>query len=422
MKRWGPHAVRVPSRIAWMFADQLVASASNFGFVAVAAHALRPRDFGVLTLTYTVIVFANQLLEAAIAEPLLVRATRGLTKDAPAAVATITLVIGTALGLGWVAVAWSTSDSSAMLLGTALCVPWLLVQNALRYAAVAADRAVLAFISDLTWIALQAPLAWLVLVDPSVSREAVLLAWAAPGAVSCLPLLVGLRCRISLSAAGTFARRAGDLSRAYVAESLVFALNIHGIYFIVGFVSDVTQAGALRAAQSLFGPLSVVYSLIRTVGIAELAKAERDRALLARRAILVSVAAVAMSGAYCGGLLLLPDQVGTFLFSSLWLSASVLVAPLAVRSIFVGAGTATVAALRAAELVRATVTARIGSALLSFVVVLASATLWGARGAAWGVAVAAAISWMWFEIVLRAPHAGRRTASDEHRRLAEAQS
>ena len=418
MKRWGPSGVRVPPRIAWMFGDQLVASASNFGFLAVAANALSPRDFGVLTLTYTVVVFVNQLLEAAIAEPLLVRATSGLAKDAPTAVATITLALGTALGLGWIAVARSSSDSSATLAGAALCVPWLLVQNALRYAAVAADRTVLAFISDIVWLALQVPLAWAVLLHPGVSHEAVFLAWAAPGAVSCLPLFLGLRCRISFRAAHLFARRVGDLSRAYVAESLVFALNIHGIYFIVGFVSDVTQAGALRAAQSLFGPLSVVYSLIRTVGISELGKVGRDRALLARRAILVSIAAVAMSGAYCGTLLLMPDRVGTFFFSSLWLSASVLVAPLAVRSIFVGAGTATVAALRAAELVRATVTARIGSALLTFVVVMGSAAVWGARGAAWGVAVAAGISWMWFEIALRRPRLGKRTAAGDSRRLA----
>ena len=418
MKRWGPSGVRVPARVAWMFGDQLLASASNFGFLAVAANALSPREFGVLTLTYTVVVFANQLLEAAIAEPLLVRATSGLTKDAPSAVATITLVIGSALGVGWVALAWSSSHGSAALVGAAFCVPWLLVQNALRYAAVAADRAALAFVSDLSWLALQAPLALWVLLHPGVSRDAVVFGWAAPGAVSCLPLGLGRRCRISIRAAHEFARSAGDLSRAYVAESLVFALNIHGIYFVVGFVSDVSQAGALRAAQSLFGPLSVVYSLIRTVGIAELGKAGRDRALLARRAILVSVAAVAMSGAYCGTLLLMPDRIGTFFFSSLWLSASVLVAPLAVRSIFVGAGTATVAALRAAELVRATVTARIGSALFSFMVVIGSAAWWGARGAAWGVAFAAAISWMWFEFVLRRPHVDVRTATGESRRFA----
>jgi O-antigen/teichoic acid export membrane protein len=401
---------KVTSRFGWGLADQSLSSLTNFGLGILAARSLDPRQFGAFTIAFSVYAIALSVSRVIASEPLMIRfsavSVLEWRKGAAAATGTALLVAFLIASACAVAAAFLGGPLASAFLALGIMMPGLLLQDAWRFAFFASRRGGAAFANDLVWTVLLAVFVSLLIVSDMKSISAFLVVWGGSGSIAGVVGIVQARVVPSPSRATWWFRGQADLIPRFLGELGVSTLATQLTVFAIGAVAGLAAVGAIRAAQLLLGPLNVIY-----MGIGLIAVPTGARALVVSSAKLKRLCATWSTGLAACALAVgvtaavLPDSFGTALLGQNWSSAQSLILPVSIWmagfGVVLGAGVG----LRVLAAARLSLRARMLVAPLMVVSAVGGAALYGARGAAWGLAavypIGSIVWWRYFYRGLR---------------------
>lgn len=249
------------SRLSTSVCDQALSSATNFGLAAVAARWLAPSGFGAFAVALSVASFGLALQRGLVGEPLLAYCS----EDSEDALTSMrngirTAVLGSLVGAALaVVIALAAPPIARDLLYLGYCLPVLLTQDALRYAAFARTEPGRALLSDSLWAITElvmVPVAWHFLGHRASS---LFLAWAVGAAVAIVPLAVryaGYQ-PLTVSAARTWLTSTRELSHWLFAQVLLSHVIIQAVLLTLAARFGAAAAGGYRATQTLVMPIAV---------------------------------------------------------------------------------------------------------------------------------------------------------------------
>lgn len=391
------HAWRVPPvlrRASWNLVDQVIHSGTNAALTFLIARSVSSADFGGFGVAFTVFALIIGVSRAASTSPLSVRFTTVPAEDfkraAGAGVGTA-FTLGVVCGLGCLvagAVVGGAAGEALVALGVVL--PGLLCQDAWRLVFFAESRPRAAVVNDSVWAVTQLGAVGALVLGDFESIGPLVLVWGLSAAAAAL---LGLRqsgVRPRPFAAKAWMSRHRDLTGYLLAEFVTVQGGQQTAMLVIASVGTLEAIGALRGAQVLLGPTTILAIGMYTFALPEFS---RRRASLSVRgwmrgglALSLSVTSVALAW----GLLFLfaPDAVGESLLGDSWIGTkSVLLASIvgqAGATIVIGPSTMLYA------MDRARVTVRVHAVLAVLILGLGIGGVYvgGAEGAAWGFALA----------------------------------
>ncbi len=316
---------KLAGRAGWNLADQVVSSATNMLLAVLAARALTVDGFGAFSVAFTIYSLLISAGRSLISRPLTVRyaaASREGYRTAAQAALGATLVLGVVSGVVVAAVGLGMGgDLGTALLCMGILLPGLLLQDMWRMVFITEGRPQAAFVNDLVWGVVQVGLVAGFIALDRQSAVTLLAAWG--GAALVVAVLGGFqfrgRPRVLASGPWVYAQR--DLLVYYFASFItVMGANQVALLLIAG-LGDVSDLGALRAAQVVLGPLNLLGYALTAFAVPEMAR----RQLTGRRAIRVSVALsgfLVLADLVWGAILVfLPDSAGEALLGDSWSTA-----------------------------------------------------------------------------------------------------
>jgi len=383
-------AGRLAGRAGWALLDQGISSFTNFALGILIARSVSADEFGAFSLAFATYVVIVNLARALGTQPLVIRYS-GVTpmqwrRGAAAAMGTM-FVTGIVIGLFCIAggaLGGGTAGLTFVALGIAL--PALLVQDGWRFVFFAGGRDRDAVITDFVWaVALIGFLIAATRLTPGAPGA--VLGW---GASAVLGGLVGAwragvipRPRQTRS----WLHEHRDLVGRFSAEVLIGLGANQATIYVVGFTAGLAEAGSLRAAQILLGPMHVVLQAAHLIAVPEgvrirLRRPERFRLAIGG----LSIGLASVIGLWVLVLALLPVNVGQALLGDSWAEAQLVLVPLGLALVAQGVSGGALVGLRVLADAKSSLRARILDSTFSFVLGVGGALLGGAIGAAWGVA------------------------------------
>ena len=401
------------SRAFWVIADQAVSSLANAGLTIVLARTVSPTDYGAFALAFTIYSLVLSISQSVTGEVVVIRYSghrRSEHVRAGSAAAGGAVLVGLTCALVAVAVALTSADPLRdVLLTVGVLLPAFVLQDCWRTVFISRGTPVQAFLNDTSWIALQAVgIGTLLLLDV----ETVLPFVAVWGGAAVLSALLGVLQNGSaptLRTARWWFTGHREVSTPSLANSLATMGTTQIAFVLIAALGAVEDVGALRAAQTLLGPLNIIGFAASAFAVPEIVRRRLSPGGLVRAAAGISVLLVVVDVCWGAVLLLLPDRVGAFLLGETWESARSVLPGLVLFACCLSAAVGAGAVMRALN--RSNLLLRASIVLGPLIVGLAAAgvLLDGATGAAAGFAVAAGlvvpVTWL---LMLRAIRLGRR--------------
>ena len=324
--------VRMAGRAGWALVDQGISSFTSFTLGVLIARAVSRDDFGAFTLAFSTYLIILNIARAVGTQPLVIRfsgvETPEWRRGAAAASGTM-LTMGLGAGLLCLAIAAVTGPTvgpTFAALGIAL--PALMVQDGWRFIFFAAGRDRDAVLTDLSWaIALVVFLLLVARFAPGTPQS--VLAWGASAAVACLVGVWRSGFLPDPRAMPGWLREHSDLVGRYSLEVLVGLGASQAAIYVVGATAGLAEAGSIRAAQLLLGPMHIVLQAAHLIAVPEGVRIRRGspgRFRLAIGALGVGLAVVILGWVIT--LPLLPDALGQGLLGESWTSARLVLIPL----------------------------------------------------------------------------------------------
>ena len=402
------HALR---RLGWGVADQAVSSLTNFAVSIYVIRTLGAAQFGAFSLVYVTYAFALTASRGLATDPLLVRFSGTDLATWRRAVASCT---GTATAVGLVsgvcvlaaaAVLHGTASDAFVALG--LTLPGLLLQDSWRYSFFALGRGARAFMNDMIWAVALIPALVLVRVTGHNDVFWLILAWGASAAVAAAVGPFQARVIPRLSAAWAWLSRHRDLGPRYFAEGTTWSAATQLRAYGIGLILGLAALGYVQAANTLVGPLTVLFLGMSLVAIPEAARVLRSSPRrLPLFCVLVSGGLAAAALAWGIVLLIaLPRGLGQAVLGPVWRQAYPLVLPQVLFVIGQGIGVGSGTGLHALGAARRSLWSMVVISVVYLVCSLVGAVAGGADGTMRGAAVAAwigaLIGWWQLRTALR---------------------
>jgi hypothetical protein len=372
------------SSVSFTFADQAVSSASNVALTLFVAHNVGTTQFGAFTVIVGVYLIVTLVGRAIIGEPLLVKfpgAHCGQDQAGYAIVASLKL--GSVLGVALVLAGLLGPEELRLgLIVLGVTLPGLMTQDALRYIAFTRNRPKEALWNDVIWAILQLVLTWYMLHLGESSTADMVGAWSVAG------LLAGLT---SMALYKTYPRSGGrwfrttrHLGSRYVVESVAATVTLQLVTIGVATFGGYGAAGALKLAQTVFGPINIVYAAARVALLSKLACGLSHNARIFSTAVGASIAVATVPALVMLGIWIAPDTLVTGALGTSGHQAEALFPLIFAQKVAACLGLGGICILRVWQ--KAKETQRIS--LWNSFVVLASATMFIPEFAALGAAVA----------------------------------
>jgi O-antigen/teichoic acid export membrane protein len=381
-------------RALWTFVDQALSSLTNFGLAIVVARTVSEDAFGAFSLALITFSFVIGIGRGLISDPFVVRysdAPPSVHRAASARAAGAGLAFGVISGLVCALAALVLSASpgiSAAFVALALALPGLMLQDVWRHVFFAAGRPFTAAMNDLVWTVVQVVLLGLLVAGGSHSIFWFTAAWGAAALAAAVAGCIQAGTLPAPLASLTWFRETRDLN---VRMALDFALNMGAInlsIYAVTAIVGLAGAGALRAAQVLLGPLTLLYGGLSSFVLPVLARLAGSGRSLIRTSMLASAASAGIATLCVTVLLVLPQSIGLELLNASWPGARSVMLPSGLVAIAVGvvigASLGLKALRRADQMLRVT----FFQAPMMLGLGVLGAAVNGAVGAAWGFAVA----------------------------------
>lgn len=319
-------AVSLAGRALWTLLDQVLVSASTLLMSVLIARNVSASGFGAFSLAFAVFALAIVVTRAVASRPVSVRfagASGTSFREAARSSAGTALSTGLLLGSGAAAAGLLAGGQLGQaLLAMGAVLPGLLVQDNSRVVLIAQGRADRAVLTDGIWVTAQTAGALTLAVSGVAAVYPYILVWGLSAALAGLvgAALSGATPRVGGTRRWITAHR--DLTTFLLAEALLLQGTYQAVLFLVGLTGDLADAGVLRAAQVVLGPVMLVSQSAQAFLLPELARRPgltRGRRLAAGAGLSGALAAVA---ALFGALvLLLPDEVGRALLGDTWSGA-----------------------------------------------------------------------------------------------------
>jgi O-antigen/teichoic acid export membrane protein len=403
--------------------DQVLASASNFVVVIIAAKTLSPPGFGSFAIAMEVYFVAAFISRGLASDPLAVAhvsdSDEGLRWAIRSGAATVVFSAG---ALAVVVAATATlldGDLRRILLVLAVLLPGLALQDFLRYALIVRGQASRTFVNDLFWFVLQVPFL-LVAIRLDGGVATLLFAWGVVGNLAALLGLVQARTHLGgLGEARTWLRRHRTLWPYFLLDNMVVRGTILVLLVVITAATTLAQVAGFRAAMTVYAPLTILGRGILGVAVPELARrADRPRAIQ-RGALVLSWAMAPLALAWAALTLLIPDEVGRAFLGASWEEARPLVFLAGINTAAGLFASGTAVGLRALGAGREGLSARVVVSVLALV----ASAVGGLAGGAYGVFVVLALSaplqvatWWWLLVVAARARAQAASAAlgDRH--------
>jgi O-antigen/teichoic acid export membrane protein len=384
-------------RMSWTVVDQALSSVSNFVLGLIIARLAGPAEFGAFTIAYIVYVLALGISRSCASDPLMVRSshlTGEETRRNAGAVALVSLALGIAAGILSVAVGMLLGGSTGRcLVALGVFLPALLVQDAWRFVFFTTRRPAAAAANDGVWLIAQLVLFVMLASGGLVSGAWMVVAWGL-GAVPAVAVgLLQIRPLVVISDGPLWFSRHRDLSIPFIGEFLLASAGTQLTFLVLGAVAGLAALGGLRAAQLLFGPLTMVFLAIRSALIPEAARSARhSRQRLRTLVVLVSVGLCAAALAFLLAVLALPATIKHEILGDTWSRARTAVLPLGLALAAAGLTVGPSIGLRSLEAANRGLAVRLVVLPVTVALALCGVLADGGRGAAYGLALAAFIT------------------------------
>lgn len=322
----GADAVSSKSVATLTAVDQMLSSASNALMVFALAQASSAAQFGVVALLVTGMSAWLGFNRGALGTPLLL--TSGMARrhilaeasyGATWAVSTGILAAIVFVSAGAAFGEWSVG------IAFAVCIPFMLAQDVLRFAALALGRPAIALASDGIWTA------WMLLIfcsnaflDLPLTAASTIYLWGLGAVVSALILTVALRVRPASA-------RIVEWWRTYAHARLrfgsVYALNQIGAVLVAltatVMVGSVAAAG-VRGAATLFGPIAMLVSALPLVFVPYARRTANGAVPQWRLLRTTSLITSTMTLVATAGLMFVPAGLGSMILGASWDEARLL--------------------------------------------------------------------------------------------------
>ncbi|MFJ7202492.1 hypothetical protein ACIQWR_02970 [Streptomyces sp. NPDC098789] len=368
--------------------DQAASSATNILVLVLAARLSSVSGFAAFSMVYVTFSVLLGLNMAYVGQSVVLehgerRAV--VCRSAVAFTGSASVLVGAALALVGLLL---PDPAGGAFLALGVVLPLVLVQDGLRYCFSALRTPERALAADA--LRLVCVVAALLLQPSGASPGRLVLVWG----VSALPALaLGLiLLRPYVRGARADLRpylRRGHLGQRFVVEFAVGNGSSQLAVLGLGVFATPLAVGALRGATTLFGPLNVLFNSANAFGPPMLGRRGGKRAVVRTTAALGLVLAVLGAG-WAAALYLLPDRLGRQLLGDTWGSAAALLPATGAQYAAMGLGTCALLTLRVLA-PKATLAVQVVFSVVSVVLLLAGYVLWGAQGAAWGLAAGSAL-------------------------------
>lgn len=372
--------------------DQAVSSLTNFAAVVLVARASSASDFGWFAVGFTTALLLLAIVRTLTCEPLMIQYSTvpiEARRQAGAVATGAALAIGTGLGvlIVFTAALAPNRDLATILLIVGIGLPAILLQDCLRFYFFTLNSPARALIIDGLWGGTQVVAFVVVLHQFPTHPSAFMAAWFATAFISACAGLLIANLRPAPLQTAWWIRDNWRLIRSYMAEQLLISGSGHLAVYAVGFVAGPASLGGLKAAQTLYGPLSVVFTGLRSVLIPHGMRRSAAPSATGLRLMCLKVSALSATLALVWGLsmLLIPSTWGKQLLGETWLLAAPLVVPLMVWKVGSGLGLGAMLELRITIALRNSFLARTSTATMVLLGGVVGAVGWGAYGAAWGL-------------------------------------
>jgi len=388
-----------------------MSSLSNFAVNIYIARTLGAVQYGAFGLAYVTYGFALNASRGLATDPLLVRFSGTNTPTWRRAVAKCTgtaATVGLTTGAIILAAATLLSGTARLaFLALGLTMPGLMLQDSWRYSFFALGRGGQAFLNDTVWTVALIPALVLLRATSHANVFWFVFAWGATAAVAAAIGPLQARAAPKLSGAWEWVSRHRDLGPRYLAEGTANSASSQLRNYGVGFILGLAAVGYVQAATTLMGPFMVIFFGMGLVTLPEAARVlRRSPRHLPLFCLLVS-GGLAILGLAWGIVLLvaLPRGLGQLMLGDLWKPTYPLVWPTTFLvlggCVSAGAGTG----LHALGAARRSLSAMVIASVLSVILGVAGAALYGAIGTMAGAAAAswigALLFWRQLRIALR---------------------
>jgi O-antigen/teichoic acid export membrane protein len=367
--------------------DQFASSLSNLALSVVVARSVGTEDYGAFALAYAAYALVLGVARAMGTEPLLIGHS-GHDPDAAtghgAGAVGSSLVVGLAAGFvvalaGWVA----RGDARPALVAMGVCLPVLLVQDALRHVGFVSRRPQIAVVSDVLWLA--AFLAGALALGGSAPVGGYVLLWGAGALAGAAVAVVLTRAWPSVTLGARWLRDHAKTGRRLTAEYVLVQGGPQAVLVVTTISTTLDDAAALRGASTLMGPAVVVAA---GISVAVLPEGVRIRAQLGRlrRLVAATTASLFVLALVWGAVVsVLPESVGEQILGETWDAAREVTPPLAVAMAGTMAWSGLMVGMRALDAVRESLRATIPAAALLIVGGSIGGIVGGAHGAVVGM-------------------------------------
>ncbi len=384
-------------RAGWNLLDQIISSATNVALSFLVAGTVGKRGYGAFAVGFIIFTLLIGVGRALVGQPLNIRYSTADDAGMRTAVArsmgtiiVVTVPIAVVCALAGLLIGGVLRST---LLAFALVLPALIVQDGCRLAFFARSRPELATLNDAVWAVLQFAAVVALIRSDHATPWSLTLAWGGSAVVAAILGLAQLRVVPRLRATRGWIREHADLVGYLVADFLLGAGALQGGILLIGAFAGLNNLGSLSAAQRLTGPLGVLTAAALAFGLPEVSRRAATLTSARRTQVAVAVTGVMLTAGlvYTGLLLLIPDSLGTTLLGDTWTGAHDVLLPVTLWTALAGACLGPVIVILALGQSKATFRLTAIEAVMVLVGLLLGAELDGARGAAWGLAVQAAV-------------------------------
>jgi O-antigen/teichoic acid export membrane protein len=379
---------------------------SNAALTFVAANLLSGGDFGRFALMMTGVVIIVGAVRSVTSEPYTV-----LTGDQSAAVAHswmgpalgASVLLGGAVALPGIAVGLTLGWADLVAFSAAAAL--VAGQDCVRYLLVARRRTRAAFVNDLVWLVVQFVLTGVAIGLGHASAPILAWCWAIGAAAGLLVGLVQLKTAPRIDRALLWGRETRSWSGYYLLEFAALAGSGYSIIYVVAAASGLTQAGAYRGAQALYGPVTSLIGGLRMVALPSLVQLRpRGKPAIVRGASMVGVGLGLLSVSVMLVLWLTDSWLAPLLLGATAAGALPLVIPMGLGRAASSMSAGPLLGMRVLGATKASLGTRVALSLVTVVCAWAGALFGGAIGAAWGFALASLLACMaWFRMMTRQP-------------------
>jgi O-antigen/teichoic acid export membrane protein len=398
--------------VSWAFADQCIASGTNFAMAIVAARLLAPGGYGTFMLVIAAWFTLLTIVRAGLTQPFVVEAAglRGSEFRAHAAMAAgaialvalaaaaVLVVVGIAVGAG------GSTGQAFIVLG--LFAPALLVQDFWRFAAFASRRPAMACFNDSVWGIVELVAFAAVFAAGTSSPPVAVAAWGSGGLAAGLFGCIQFRVQPSLRMpAVAWARRTAKWGGWFAFSGGVYAAGNQAVAVLVSAFAGTAALGGLRGIQTMVAPAQLVAAGGDAIALPASARrltSAGDRALRAF-AVRYGLALTVALGVYAAIFLVFHDQLIEWVLGAQFTAYGDLALPIGLGLLTTAWSYSAAVALRASRAGRALARAEIAAAIVQVALVGGLAHRYGVEGAAWG-AFAASLFYagaVWLSYVTR---------------------